>query len=140
METTKSFRHSILLNDWAVSIDLTDAYLHNLIHRQSRKYLQFTFDNQVFQFSALPFVDFHQADGRYRRSPSTLPLTLSLPRRLAHKRSSTSQNTLSDNILSSNYASSSVHSKSKIKYLTPSQKFTFIDMESLTHHNTVRVP
>ena len=39
METAKSVRQLILLNDWAVSIDLTDAYLHILIHGQSRKYL-----------------------------------------------------------------------------------------------------
>ena len=30
METVKSVRQSIMYNDWAVSIDLTDAYLHVL--------------------------------------------------------------------------------------------------------------
>ena len=40
--------------DWAVSIDLTDAYLHVPIHPQSRKYLHFVLGNQVFQFMALP--------------------------------------------------------------------------------------
>ena len=33
METAKYIRQSILLNDYAVFIDLTDAYLHILIHR-----------------------------------------------------------------------------------------------------------
>ena len=55
METTKSVGQSILVNDWAVSIDMTDAYLHVPIHPQSRKYLRFIFCNQVFQFRALPF-------------------------------------------------------------------------------------
>ena len=36
-----SVRQSIMANDWAVSIDLTDAYLHVLIHPRSRKYLRF---------------------------------------------------------------------------------------------------
>ena len=55
METVKSVRQSILVNDWAVSIDLTDAYLHVPIHPQSRKYLRFIYEDQVFQFTALPF-------------------------------------------------------------------------------------
>ena len=55
METVKSVWQLILGNDWAVSIDLTDAYLHVLIHPQSWKYLRFVFINQVFQFMALPF-------------------------------------------------------------------------------------
>ena len=55
METVKSVRQSILVNYWAVSIDLTDAYLHVPIHPQSRKYLWFIFKDQVFQFTALPF-------------------------------------------------------------------------------------
>ena len=59
-------------------------------------------------------VDFHQAGGRYCYSPSsTFHLTLSLPIRLAHIRSSKLQTNFSDNILSSNYASSRAHSKSK---------------------------
>ena len=37
METVKSVRQSIVNNDRAVSIDLTDAYFHVLIHLQSRK-------------------------------------------------------------------------------------------------------
>ena len=52
METVKSVRQSIL-NDWAVSIDLMDAYLHVPIHPQSRKYLRFIYGHQVFQFTVL---------------------------------------------------------------------------------------
>ena len=55
METVKSVRQSIMANDWAVSIDLTDAYLHVPIHPISRKYLRFIYDHQVFQFMAIPF-------------------------------------------------------------------------------------
>ena len=55
METVKSVRQSIMYSDWAVSIDLTDAYLHVPIHPLSRKYLQFIYNHQVFQFTALPF-------------------------------------------------------------------------------------
>ena len=36
-------------------IDLTDAYLHVPIHHQSRKYLRFVHEDQVYHFSALPF-------------------------------------------------------------------------------------
>ena len=55
METVKSVSQSIMFNDWAVSIDLTDAYLHVPIHPISRKYLRFVYDHQVFQFTALQF-------------------------------------------------------------------------------------
>ena len=37
------------------SIDLSDAYLHILIHPNSRKYLRFCHKSQVFQFTSLPF-------------------------------------------------------------------------------------
>ena len=46
---------TILVNDWAVSIDLTDAYLHVPIHPHSRKYLWFIYGHQVYKFMALPF-------------------------------------------------------------------------------------
>ena len=54
-ETVKSVRQAMRLNDSAVSIDLTDAYLHVPIHHQSRKYLRFVHEDQVYHFSALPF-------------------------------------------------------------------------------------
>ena len=55
METVKSVRQAMRLNDWAVSIDLTDAYLHVPIHHQSRKYLRFVYNDQVYHLTALPF-------------------------------------------------------------------------------------
>ena len=55
METPESIRLAIQPNDWAISIDLADAYLHIPIHRDHRKYLAFAYQNQVWQFSALAF-------------------------------------------------------------------------------------
>ena len=145
METVKSVRQSILVNDWAVSIDLTDAYLHVPIHPRSRKYPRFISENQVFQFMALPFgmslsVNFHQTDGRNSGSfASTCRLTISVPRRLAYKRSNTQQTHITHYISPSNGSKSRVHSKFKeVRFDTSSA--TFIGMEFLTQHNIVRVP
>ena len=55
METQRKVRKAIQLNDWAFSLDLTDAYLHILIHHRSRKYLRFTLRGRVYQFKAIPF-------------------------------------------------------------------------------------
>ena len=117
METVKSVRQSIMYNDWAVSIDLTDAYLHVPIHPTSRKYLRFVYDHQVFQFTALPF--------RMSLSPwvymklmnviftSTCSISISILRRLADKRSDAQSTYRSHQIYSSNGSESRLHSKSK---------------------------
>ena len=55
METANKVRQAIQPNDWAFSLDLTDAYLHVIIHCQSRKYLRFCLMGQAYQFKALPF-------------------------------------------------------------------------------------
>ena len=55
METQRKVRNAIRPNDWAFSLDLTDAYLHVLIHPSSRKYLRFTLRGRVYQFKALAF-------------------------------------------------------------------------------------
>ena len=47
METQRKVRNAIQLNDWAFSLDLTDAYLHIPIHYRSRKYLRFTLRGRV---------------------------------------------------------------------------------------------
>ena len=116
LERVKSVRQSILVNDWPVSIDLTDAYLHVPIHPQSRKYLRFMFEDQVFQFIALPF----------RMSLSPWILTKLMDVTAAHlcqcasslfpyldKRSDFPPTSVSHKILPSNCAKSRVHSKSK---------------------------
>ena len=55
METAMSIRESMRPGDWAVSLDLKDAYFHILIHEADRKYLRFSWEGQVYQFRALPF-------------------------------------------------------------------------------------
>ena len=93
METVKSVRQAMGLNDWAVSIDLTDVYLHVPIHHQSRKYIRFVHEDQVYNFTALPFgmslsVDIFETDGRYCSvSTPTCHTSFSIPRRLADQKS-----------------------------------------------------
>ena len=119
METVKSVRHSMVNNDWAVSIDLRDAYLHVPIHPPSRKCLWFVYEDQTFQFTALPLrmslsVDFYQFDGRYSStSTSTCHLTFSVPRQLAKKKSDWQSTNMSAKILPSNSSGSRFYSKSK---------------------------
>ena len=55
METLSTIRGAVKVNDWAVSLDLSDAYLHVPIHPASRKFLRFAFEGKVYQFKALPF-------------------------------------------------------------------------------------
>ena len=55
METQRKVKDAVQLNDWAFSLDLTDACLHIPIHHRSRKFLRFTLRGQVYQFKALPF-------------------------------------------------------------------------------------
>ena len=120
MEAVKSVRHSIVNNDWAVSIDWTDAYLHVPIHPQSRKYLRFVHENQIFQFTALPFrmslspwiftklMDVVASHLRQRAIS-----VFSVPRRLADKKSDSQSITVSDKILPSSSSESGFYSKPK---------------------------
>ena len=55
METIDSVRLALRKNDWAISVDLKDAYFHILIHRKSRRYLRFHFMGRTYQFRALAF-------------------------------------------------------------------------------------
>ena len=55
METQRKVRNAKPLNDWAFSLDLTDAYLHVQIHPLSGKYLQFTPNGRRYHFKAVPF-------------------------------------------------------------------------------------
>ena len=48
METSESIRASLIPGEWVWSIDLSDAYLHIPIHPNSRKYLRFLPQSQVF--------------------------------------------------------------------------------------------
>lgn len=55
METLRSIIQAMQPGDWAVSIDLKDAYLHIPVHVQHRKYLRFCIHNRHYQFRAMPF-------------------------------------------------------------------------------------
>ena len=147
METVKSVRQAMRLNDWAVSIDLTDAYLHVPIHRQSRKYLRFVHEDQVYHFSALPFgmslsplifsklMDVIAAFLR-QRAISVFPyLDDWLIKNLIHNRLITQTKICIQTIQSLGFLPNLKKSD-----LFPAQKFTFIGMEFLTQQNLVRVP
>ena len=55
METARALRRSINRNDLAVSLDLSDAYLHVPMHRSTSWFLHFAIDRIVYSFKALPF-------------------------------------------------------------------------------------
>ena len=55
MHTVASVLNTVSVGDWAFTVDLTDAYLHVPVHRESRKFLRFSVEGQVLQFRALPF-------------------------------------------------------------------------------------
>jgi hypothetical protein len=44
----------VLPGMWSTSLDLTDGYFHCPISVAFRKYLRFVWDNNVFQFRAVP--------------------------------------------------------------------------------------
>ena len=147
METVKSVRQAMRLKDWAVSIDLTDAYLHVPIHRQSRKYLRFVHEDQVYHFLALLFgmslsplifsklMDVIAAFLR-QRAISVFPyLDDWLIKNLIHNRLITQTKICIQTIQSLGFLPNLKKSD-----LFPAQKFTFIGMEFLTQQNLVRVP
>ena len=55
MESLSVIRSQLSASDWAVSIDLKDAYLHIPFHLLSRSFLGFQFLGRTFQFKVLPF-------------------------------------------------------------------------------------
>ena len=55
METPETIRISLQQGEWVTSLDFSDAYFHIPVHVKSRKYLGFHFQNQSYQFRALPF-------------------------------------------------------------------------------------
>ena len=55
METQGSVRSAIRSQEWTISIDICDAYLHGPMHKAVRKYLRFVVNKQVYQFTCLPF-------------------------------------------------------------------------------------
>ena len=55
MESCQSVLSSIQRSDWMVSIDLKDAYLQVPVYLDSRQFLRFVVDGQVYQFRPLCF-------------------------------------------------------------------------------------
>ena len=55
METLNVILPQFSASDWAVSIDLKDAYLHIPVHPQSRRFLGFQFIDMTYQYKVLPF-------------------------------------------------------------------------------------
>ena len=54
MATLKVILPELCSRDWAVSIDMKDAYLHVPIHPQSRRFLGFRYHNKT-TYKVLPF-------------------------------------------------------------------------------------
>ena len=55
MDTLKTVLNPVKKGDWAISIDLKDAYFHILVHRKHWKYLRFCIQGKAYQFRALAF-------------------------------------------------------------------------------------
>ena len=55
METIQSVLLSVRPGDWMASIDLREAYLQVPVHPESRPFLRFVTNGQVYQFKALCF-------------------------------------------------------------------------------------
>ena len=55
MKTLNVIFPQLSASDWAVSIDLKDAYLHIPGHPQSRRFLGFHFMDLIYQCNVLPF-------------------------------------------------------------------------------------
>ena len=147
METQRKVKDAIQLNDWAFSLDLTDAYLHVPIHPRSCKYLRFTLGGQVYQFKALPFG--------LSTSPFVFTLLMKVIATFLRKRAITLHPYLEDwftrnqnrqrllehrQFILSLIISLGLIINYEKSDLVPAQVFTFIGMEFLTHANIVRVP
>jgi len=55
MDTLRHVREALRQDEWTVSLDLKDAYLHIPMHPAFRKYLRFMHRGQAYQWLALPF-------------------------------------------------------------------------------------
>ena len=55
MEDREYIKSLIAPDDFMVSIDLKDAFFAIPLHRDSKKYVVFEFDNQRYQYNVLPF-------------------------------------------------------------------------------------
>lgn len=54
-EGLKTVKSLLRPGDWMIKIDLKDAYFHMAIHKDFRQFLRFVFQNQMYEFTCLPF-------------------------------------------------------------------------------------
>ena len=119
MEIVNSVHKSILAHDWTISIDLTCVPTcsdSSSIQRVSSVYVRSSgFSVYCLILWNVPkSMDFYQSDGRYSSAPvSACHLGISLPRRLAYKKSNSQTADISHKILPSNSTMSRFYSKSK---------------------------
>ena len=147
METVRSILAAVRPSDFAVSLDLSDAYFHILIHPAYRKFLRFTDGTSVFQFRALPFgltsaprvftrlmqvvASFLRLQGirLLQYLDDWLILSLSRQELLSHLDRTVS--------LVSHLGLMINHQKSEV---VPAQVFTFVGVRFLTADNLISVP
>ncbi|KAL0199690.1 hypothetical protein M9458_002877, partial [Cirrhinus mrigala] len=55
MLTVGALTRSVRRGDWFATVDLKDAYFHISVYPAHRKYLRFSFQNEVYEFVTLPF-------------------------------------------------------------------------------------
>ena len=55
MESARSIQEAMNPDEWACSVDLTDAYFHIPVNKGFRKYLRFAVLGKAYQYRALPF-------------------------------------------------------------------------------------
>ena len=144
METQGSVRSAIRSQEWAVSIDIRDAYLHVPMHQAVRKYLRFVVNKKVYQFTCLPFG--------LATSPREFTKLLRPVVSLLRQQGVKLQVYLDDWLIRADTPEEAqLHSQTTIKVLqflgwiinfeksdlTPSQDFQFIGMQLFTRRFTV---
>ena len=147
METVNKVRNAIYPKDWAILLDLTDAYLHVPIHVTSRKYLRFCLKGRVFQFRALPF-GLATSPFVFTRLMVVIATHLRVRAIILFPylddwlvRNQRRLQLIKDREFTLRLISSLglIINREKSE-LIPSQNFTFIGMEFITQDNIVRVP
>ena len=90
MESTDSIRQLLNLNEYAVKLDLSDAYLHVPLHKKFRPYMRFWHKGKAYQFRSISFgANF---------SPWIFSYLMSVCMKFFHKRSIQIANFLDDMI------------------------------------------
>lgn len=148
METARALRASIQPQDFAVSLDMMDAYLHVPVHMSARRYLRFGFEGKVYQFRSLPFG--------LNLSPWIFTRLVDAVMALYRRTGSSSSSNYLDDLLAKNQNSATLERDrdallqllSDLGFLvnmgksdlTPSQDFIHLGMHFLTHKNRVKLP